>query len=84
MSAENSSSSGGVGFVGLLTIVFTVLKLMCIIDWSWWWVVSPIWVAATGWLVAVLCIVSYLEARNKKLRRERLKFAEQRRKEPLR
>lgn len=32
----------GIGFGGLLTIVFIVLKLIGVIAWSWWWVVSPI------------------------------------------
>lgn len=40
-----SSSSGGVGFTGLLIIVFIVLKLTKFIDWSWWWVLSPIWIS---------------------------------------
>ena len=44
MSSTSSSSSGGIGFVGLLTIVFIVLKLIGKIDWSWWWVLSPIWI----------------------------------------
>lgn len=39
-----SNSSGGIGFTGLLTIVFIVLKLTKYIDWSWWWVLSPIWI----------------------------------------
>jgi len=38
----NNSSSGGVGFVGLLTIVFVVLKILGKIDWSWFWVLSPL------------------------------------------
>lgn len=33
-----------VGFTGLLTIVFIVLKLTEYIVWSWWWVLSPIWI----------------------------------------
>ncbi len=41
MSKESNSSSGGVGFAGLLTIVFITLKLCSVIDWSWWWVLSP-------------------------------------------
>ena len=45
MMAKGNSSSGGVGFGGLLTIVFIVLKLTDVIDWSWWWVLSPIWIA---------------------------------------
>lgn len=40
----SNSTSGGIGFTGLLTIVFIVLKLTGYIDWSWWWVVSPIWI----------------------------------------
>jgi hypothetical protein len=40
--SNSSSSSNGIGFTRLLTIVFIVLKLMNVIDWSWWWVVSPI------------------------------------------
>ena len=44
--SSSSSSSGGTGFVGLLTIVFIFLKLTHYIDWSWWWVLSPIWIAA--------------------------------------
>lgn len=44
MSNSSSSSSGGIGFVGLLTIVFITLKLTNVIDWSWWWVLSPIWI----------------------------------------
>ena len=40
---SNSTNSGGIGFVGLLTIVFITLKLTSVIAWSWWWVLSPIW-----------------------------------------
>lgn len=43
MASNSSSSSGGIGFAGLLTIVFITLKLTGYIDWSWWWVLSPIW-----------------------------------------
>lgn len=35
----------GTSFVGLLTIAFIVLKLCDVIDWSWWWVISPIWIS---------------------------------------
>lgn len=53
---SSSSSSGGIGFVGLLTIVFITLKLLGYIDWSWWWVLSPIWIA-TIIVVLVLGVV---------------------------
>ena len=32
---------GGIGFIGLLQIVFITLKLCHVIDWSWWWVLAP-------------------------------------------
>jgi hypothetical protein len=41
---KSNSSSGGIGFVGLLTIVFITLKLTGYITWSWVWVLSPIWI----------------------------------------
>ena len=59
---SSSSSSGGIGFVGLLTIVFIVLKLIGRITWSWWWVLSPLWISSglvflvlLGILIWVLC-----------------------------
>jgi len=39
-----AASTGGVGFGGLLFIVFLVLKLCNVIDWSWWWVTAPLWI----------------------------------------
>ena len=44
--SNNNSSSGGVGFVGLLTILFIGLKLGEVIAWSWWWVLAPLWISA--------------------------------------
>jgi hypothetical protein len=40
----NVTQSGGIGFFGLLAIVFIVLKLTGYIAWSWWWVLAPIWI----------------------------------------
>jgi len=48
---ENSNaSSSGIGFLGLLTIVFIVLKLLKIITWSWLWVLAPIWIPVSIFL----------------------------------
>jgi len=43
--SSRSSSSSGIGFTGLLTIVFIVLKLTGYINWTWLWVLSPIWIS---------------------------------------
>ena len=52
---ENKSSggSGGIGFTGLLQVAFIVLKLCEVVDWSWWWVLSPTWIATALVLVAL-------------------------------
>lgn len=42
MSEKTQAASGGIGFCGLLTVVFIVLKLTGHVDWSWFWVVSPL------------------------------------------
>lgn len=62
MSANNNSgSSGGIGFGGLLTILFIGLKLTGHIDWSWWWVFSPIWLSFAV-IFGLLIIVGLLKA----------------------
>lgn len=45
MSNNSSSSSGNIGFAGLLTILFIGLKLTGHITWPWIWVLSPIWIS---------------------------------------
>lgn len=59
MASSSSSSSGGIGFVGLLTIVFIALKLTGVIAWSWWWVLSPILISA-GLTISVLAIAGLI------------------------
>lgn len=39
---NKKTSSSGLGLTGVLTVVFIVLKLVGVINWSWWWVLSPI------------------------------------------
>lgn len=43
-SSNNSTSTGGIGFGGLLTILFVGLKLTHYIAWSWLWVLCPLWI----------------------------------------
>jgi len=40
---SGKSSSGGIGVLGLLGVVFVTLKLCKVIDWSWWLVLAPFW-----------------------------------------
>ena len=43
MSNNKNGNSVGIGFFGLLTLLFIGLKLTSYITWSWWWVLAPIW-----------------------------------------
>lgn len=49
--SESKSSSGGIGFADLLTALFIGLKLTGAITWSWWWVLSPLWIS---WAIVLL------------------------------
>ena len=57
MSEQSNVSSGGVSFTGLLAIVFITLKLTGYITWSWWWVLSPLWIPLAFLVVILLFVV---------------------------
>lgn len=54
---KNNSSRGSIGFCGLLTIAFIVLKLTGVISWSWVWVFSPIWISVILVIIIVIIIL---------------------------
>lgn len=59
--SESKSSSSGIGFSGLLTVVFITLKLCGVSQvaaWSWWWVFSPMWISAALFLaIFAVCLL---------------------------
>lgn len=55
---DNEKSNSGTGFLGMLCLLFIALKLMGYIDWSWVWVLSPIWISLT--LMALIAVVVVL------------------------
>ena len=58
MSNDNSSTtSSGIGFAGLLTLAFIVLKLCKVISWKWIWVLSPVWISI---VLALVIFVIFL------------------------
>lgn len=56
----NSNSSGGIGLGGVLLVVFIILKLCKVIAWSWWWVLSPIWIVFA--LIALVFFIALVVA----------------------
>lgn len=57
MSNNNKSASGGIGFFGLLTIVFIILKLINQIDWPWVWVLAPFWIPVVAVVIIIAIVV---------------------------
>ena len=54
---NNSNSRTGIGFTGLLQLLFIALKLVGVINWSWLWVLSPTWISL---VIVVICLVIML------------------------
>jgi hypothetical protein len=54
---NGKQASSGIGFCGLLAIAFIVLKLCNVITWSWWWVLSPLWIPIA---LAILILATFL------------------------
>ena len=52
--SDNVNITSGISFPGLLFIVFLVLKLCNVINWSWWWVFAPLWGGFAIFLVFVI------------------------------
>lgn len=52
-----NSSLKGLGLCDVFAVVFVVLKLIGVIDWSWWWVFAPIWIPA------IIVIIAYIVTR---------------------
>lgn len=70
--SNTKSSSGGISFMGVLFIVFLVLKLCDIIKWSWWWVSCPLWGPATLFIIGFAIYLPFKLRKNKDTR-DRLK-----------
>lgn len=59
---NHASAKGGVGFTGLLQIVFIVLKLCGVINWSWVWVLAPLWISFGLAAVVVVAAIMFIKS----------------------
>ena len=62
--SDNNTSSSGIDVLGLLGVVFVTLKLLGVIDWSWWWVTLPFWggfalITAIGIVIGMVLVIAY-------------------------
>ena len=62
---EKNSASGGIGFCGVLAIVFIVLKLLHVINWPWIWVLSPIWISLAIAIIFFVVVALIIKRINK-------------------
>ena len=58
--SSSSSTSSGISFTGALTVLFVGLKLTNVISWSWWWVLSPLWISLS--LAVVILTIAIIIA----------------------
>ena len=63
MRDKNNNANGGLSLSIILFLIFLVLKLCNVIDWSWWWVTSPLWISTLLVIFAavIIGIYSYFE-----------------------
>lgn len=64
--SNQTTASGGIGLTSLLTVAFVVLKLCGVIDWSWWWVLSPLWISTALGILLVFVMFVVISVRDKK------------------
>jgi hypothetical protein len=71
---DKDTNNTGLGFSSVLTLIFVVLKLVGVIDWSWWWVLSPILIDIG--LTILICVggIVYTIYAVKKGERDKWKF----------
>lgn len=77
---NNNNYTSGLSFSSILFLVFLVLKLTNVIDWSWWWVIAPLWIpiiiffVVVSGLYAFYQILKYYNKNKLKNFRKNLKF----------
>lgn len=63
MIQNNKNTSGGIGFMSLLGLLFIGLKLTGYIAWSWWWVLAPFWgPMALLFIILAIAIIMAIKA----------------------
>ena len=56
---DHKSSNNSIGFFGLLQLIFITLKVLNLIDWSWWMVFSPTWFSIAIVILAIIVLVIF-------------------------
>ena len=70
MNKKTSNSILSDVFIATLTVLFIGLKISGIITWSWWWVLSPLWLTLVFLLLVLIIMFTYLSYKSKSLKDE--------------
>ena len=54
---DKKVQTGGMGITSTLTLIFIVLKSIGLIDWSWIWVLSPVWISGIFFVIVFTIIL---------------------------
>jgi hypothetical protein len=65
MSKEQKTTPINSGILTILFVVFLVLKLTGNIDWSWWWITSPLWMPVAAIFVLIVIVLVFYNTGNK-------------------
>ena len=81
-SNNSNGVSGGVGIGTVLFLIFLVLKLCNVINWSWWWVTAPLWgsVILYGLIIGITFLCFWIQDLNSE---RRIKKWQKRREEEM-
>ncbi len=60
---KNTTINGGIGFGGALLLTFIILKLTKVINWSWLWILSPLWipVALLFIILGIVAVIAFFK-----------------------
>ena len=50
------------GIFGTLFVIFLILKLTKVIDWSWWWITAPLWGGILLWIILIMAYILFFGA----------------------
>jgi hypothetical protein len=68
-SVEQNNYNWSIGFLDILALIFITLKLLGVITWSWWWVLTPIWIQVGIFVVLAAGFLLFFFIAKKHVRR---------------